>query len=112
MKRLILFRFSTFLLLCNILNNNLNAGTAYFVAKSGSNSSAGSINQPWLTIQHAAEMMTAGDTVFIKSGMYYETVAPQNSGNMDNYINLPALQSLGWHNLDGYRLDYLLRLSA
>lgn len=58
----------------------------YYVAKNGSDKNPGTLDLPWLTIQHAAETMVAGDTVLIKAGTYKERVIPQNSGSADNYI--------------------------
>ena len=58
----------------------------YYVAKNGSDKNPGTSDLPWLTIQHAAETMVAGDTVYIKAGTYKERVIPHNSGSADNYI--------------------------
>ncbi|GAG14591.1 unnamed protein product, partial [marine sediment metagenome] len=58
----------------------------YYVAKNGSDKNPGTLDLPWLTIQHAAETMVAGDTVLIKAGTYKERVIPHNSGSADNYI--------------------------
>lgn len=59
--------------------------TTYYVDKnhpSSSNANPGtSVNLPWSTIQHAADVLTAGDTVFIRNGTYYEHVEPVNSGD-------------------------------
>jgi hypothetical protein len=62
----------------------------YYVSKSGSNSNPGTESQPWLTIQKAANTLTAGDTVYIKAGTYNERVVPQNSGTSGNYITYTA----------------------
>jgi hypothetical protein len=56
---------------------------SYFVSPSGSDSSPGTIDQPFLTIQKAATVAAAGDTVFIRAGVYRETVTPKNSGAPD-----------------------------
>ena len=53
----------------------------YFVAMTGSDSNNGlSLDTPFQTIQHAADVAVAGDTVFIRGGTYRETVHPVNSG--------------------------------
>ncbi len=52
----------------------------YYVAKTGSDSNDGSKNSPFLTIQKAADVMSAGDTCLISEGVYRETVIPKNSG--------------------------------
>lgn len=61
-------------------------GSTYYVSLNGDDSNAGSEVQPWRTIQKAAETLIAGDVVFIKSGIYEESITVQNSGNIDNYI--------------------------
>lgn len=62
------------------------AGT-YYVAPDGNDSYPGSESQPWLTIQHAANVMTAGDMVYIKAGTYNEMVHLSiNSGTNANHI--------------------------
>lgn len=66
------------------------AGT-YYVAPGGDNSGPGTESQPWLTIQHAANVMTAGDMVYIKAGTYNEMVHQNiNSGTNANYIIFSA----------------------
>ncbi|MCP5047417.1 MAG: DUF1565 domain-containing protein [bacterium] len=65
-------------------------GANYYVSKSGSDSNPGSEAQPWKTIQKAADTLTAGDTVYIKTGTYNERVMPQNSGSAGNYITYTA----------------------
>ncbi len=50
-------------------------GATYYVdASNGNNSNPGTEAEPWLTIQHAADTMVAGDTVYIKQGIYEEIV--------------------------------------
>jgi hypothetical protein len=48
--------------------------------------SLGTASQPWRTIQKAANTLVAGDTVYIRAGMYAEQVTPQNSGSTGNTI--------------------------
>lgn len=52
----------------------------YYVAKSGNDSNPGTLASPFLTIQHAASLMVAGDTCYIRQGTYREEVVPANSG--------------------------------
>jgi len=42
----------------------------YYVATNGSDSNPGSSSQPWATLQHAVDSITAGDTVIVRSGNY------------------------------------------
>ncbi len=60
--------------------------TNYYVSPTGNDGSAGNFANPWLTIQKAANVLVAGDTVFIMQGTYNEIVITQNSGNSNNYI--------------------------
>ncbi|HEY6926299.1 MAG TPA: fibronectin type III domain-containing protein, partial [Steroidobacteraceae bacterium] len=56
-------------------------GHDYFVAKSGSDSSGtGSEQAPWATIGHAVSRTKPGDTVYVGSGIYNESVALTTSG--------------------------------
>ena len=56
-------------------------GHDYFVAKSGSDSNGnGSQGSPWATIGHAASVVQAGDTVYVGSGTYSESVTLSTSG--------------------------------
>ena len=55
----------------------------YYVSPSGSDSSPGTLSQPFQTIQKAASVMVAGDTAFIRAGIYRETVTPANSGTQN-----------------------------
>ncbi|MBP3957647.1 FG-GAP repeat protein [Gemmata sp. G18] len=43
---------------------------AFFVAINGSDSAAGTAASPWKTLQHAADVVRAGDTVTVKAGSY------------------------------------------
>src|SRR5258706_2067191 len=52
----------------------------YFVAVNGSNANPGTLAQPFATIQQAANVAQAGDTVYIRGGTYRETVTPAHSG--------------------------------
>ena len=46
------------------------AGNFYWVATDGSDSNPGTWNQPWGTIQHAADTIAAGDVILVKPGTY------------------------------------------
>jgi hypothetical protein len=58
----------------------------YYVSKDGNNSNPGTLKAPWFTLAKAARTLVAGDTVLIKSGVYNETLWPENSGS----ANLPV----------------------
>ncbi|MFA6962701.1 MAG: right-handed parallel beta-helix repeat-containing protein [Opitutaceae bacterium] len=52
----------------------------YYVATNGSDTNDGSSANPWLTINKAALTVTAGATVYVRSGTYNERIRPANSG--------------------------------
>ena len=54
--------------------------SSFFVATSGSDTNAGTLAQPFATIQRAASVAQPGDTVFVRGGTYRETVTPAHSG--------------------------------
>jgi len=55
-------------------------GSAFFVSTKGSDKNPGTLSSPWLTIQHAANTVTAGATVYVLGGTYHESVNFPNSG--------------------------------
>jgi hypothetical protein len=55
-------------------------GSTYYVSTSGTDSNPGTLSQPWLTIQHAANTATAGATVYVFGGVYNESIDFPNSG--------------------------------
>lgn len=64
--------------------------TTYYVAPGGLNANPGTESEPWRDIQHAADMMVAGDTVYVKAGTYFERVVPRRSGSAGNFITYAA----------------------
>lgn len=69
------------LLYCMIAVSSGNAQASYFVSPSGDDLDAGtSIGKAWQSVQHAAEVLEPGDTVFILAGIYEETVTMANDG--------------------------------
>ena len=65
-----LSKLSLFFLLIVMSSSGLKA-TNYYVSNSGQNSNTGlSQTDAFLTIQHAADIVTAGDTVFVENGIY------------------------------------------
>ncbi len=55
-------------------------GVTYYVAPDGDDSSPGTLESPWATIQYAAEMMEPGNLVYIRGGVYHESVVTSGSG--------------------------------
>jgi parallel beta-helix repeat protein len=65
-------------------------GNTYYVSPGGDDSDPGTIDFPWQTIQHAADTLAAGDTLYIRAGTYPEQVIPQNSGSAGQAITYAA----------------------
>lgn len=55
-------------------------GSSFYVSKKGSDSNPGTMKSPWLTIQHAANTVSAGATVYVLGGVYNEAVNFPKSG--------------------------------
>jgi len=62
----------------------------YYVSPSGDDGAPGTKDQPFRTVQKAADVMVAGDTCFIRGGTYRETVTPKNSGEEGKPIRFVA----------------------
>ncbi|MFC5740151.1 right-handed parallel beta-helix repeat-containing protein [Dyella tabacisoli] len=56
-------------------------GHVYYVATNGLNSNPGTQDAPWLTVQRAANSVVPGDTVYVRGGVYNETVDVPTSGS-------------------------------
>jgi hypothetical protein len=74
------------------------------VAASGSDDNPGTLNQPWRTVQHAADSLAPGDTVYIREGTYHERVVVGRSGSPDAFITLAAFAGES-PTLDGQGFD-------
>jgi Ca2+-binding RTX toxin-like protein len=84
---------------------NPNFGHTYYVATNGSDTNSGSSAQPFLTIQHAANLVQPGDTVIVRDGVYSarsadELVVITRSGTADAPITFRAEHKWGAE-LDG-----------
>ena len=55
-------------------------GHVFFVAKTGNDRNPGTMHSPWLTIQHAANSVSAGAEVYVLGGVYHESVNFPKSG--------------------------------
>lgn len=60
----------------------------YYVATDGSDENPGNKVAPMRTIQKAANLARAGDTILVRKGVYREPVVLQFSGQADNPIIL------------------------
>jgi hypothetical protein len=80
--------------------------STYFVAPNGDDSNPGTQNQPWRTIQKAANTMVAGNTTIVLAGNYYERVFVNQSGISGAPI---AYQAQGTVTMKGFTVsaDYI-----
>ncbi len=107
MRKPILLLIATFTL-------RLNAAT-YHVAIDGSNGSNGlAVATAWATIQHAADLALAGDSVVVHDGNYQGFAAMTNSGTVDDPIVFLTQEDAGgvfidqpcsYNNLDGINVE-------
>jgi hypothetical protein len=58
----------------------------YYVATTGSDSSSGSSSAPFKTIQKAADIVSAGDTVYVRGGTYANVWVHQKNGTSSAWI--------------------------
>jgi len=72
-------------------------GATYYVSTSGNDRNPGTLTLPWATVQHAANTVRAGDTVFVLGGVYHESVNFPESGTatapitFQNYLGQTAV---------------------
>lgn len=67
------------------------AKQTYFVSTEGNDGNPGTLEAPWRTIQKAADMLSAGDTVYVREGVYEEFVKITKSGTaQEGHITFQA----------------------
>ena len=102
-------KMSKFLLSIFIIGfSNLCSSTDYFADPiNGNNSNNGmTLATPWLTLNHAFNHLQAGDTLYLRSGVFYESELVLNAaGSQGNWITIKA-----WENevvsIDGSLQDF------
>ena len=73
---------------------SVTAHNTFYVATTGNDNNPGTLAQPWLTIQRAANVAVAGDTINIVAGTYNGPhILMQNSGSAGNYITFQNYNS-------------------
>jgi hypothetical protein len=63
---------------------------ARYVAPTGDDLADGSLSSPWRTLAHAAASVVAGDTVYLRQGVYTERLLPTASGTQDAWITFAS----------------------
>jgi len=66
------------------------ASGIFYVAKNGNDNNPGTEAKPWLTIKKAANTLIAGETVYVRGGIYKEQVTVKNSGSAGKYITFSS----------------------
>ena len=92
-------------------------GNVRFVAPNGNDSNAGTIDQPFLTIQHCATTVAQGSTCEVRAGTYRETVTPNSGVTITAYALEPVLIDgsdpvTGWTLYQGSIFKAKVNLSA
>ncbi len=64
------------------------SGNVYYVASEGSDGNPGTLEQPWRTVQYAADNLAPGDTAYLRTGTYHEHVIFTHSGSPEKMITL------------------------
>ncbi len=61
-----------------IISVSLLSATDYYVSPNGSDDNSGTIETPFQTIQHAADLMQSGDNCYMRAGIYHEEIQINN----------------------------------
>ncbi|MGQ9525133.1 MAG: right-handed parallel beta-helix repeat-containing protein [Armatimonadota bacterium] len=67
--------------------------TTYFVSPTGVDTNPGTLSRPFRTISRAAAVMRPGDTCYVRTGVYRETVRPARSGERGRPIRFAAYRN-------------------
>ena len=87
MKKLL----SAALLLCQVLLAT--AQNNYYVSTSGNDGNSGTLANPFLTIQHGIDQLSAGDNLYILAGTFSEKLDLSTSGTAGQMITIRAYQN-------------------
>jgi parallel beta-helix repeat protein len=68
------------------VSGDIPSGNTFYVSPSGNDLNPGTTAQPWKTLQHAADLVNAGDTIIILSGNYTKGLKLTRSGEAGNTI--------------------------
>lgn len=93
-RKLLTVLLAALLFMLNIPMLSVGAITnTYYVSPNGSDEWAGTMNEPFLTLSHAASVMQAGDTCYVRSGIYRETLEAQLKGTEAMPIRFEAYEN-------------------
>ena len=63
----------------------------FYVAPDGNDAHPGTAAKPWATLQAGVNRLEPGDTLFVRGGIYRETVTFPRSGTADKPITVKAV---------------------
>ncbi|GBD98091.1 hypothetical protein BMS3Abin07_00099 [bacterium BMS3Abin07] len=92
--RLNILAICTFVLFL-LFTSGVAVAATYYVATNGNDGKAGTSSYPWATFAHAMSVLQPGDTLYIKDGTYYQSLAVTVSGTTGNPITIKALNDGG-----------------
>lgn len=90
--QLLLFQIPLIVLFGQVIATTV-LGADYYVAANGVDSDPGTLTDPFQTIGQAAQVMQAGDTCWIRGGVYRETIKLTESGQKDKPITFARYQN-------------------
>ena len=67
------------------------SASAYYVSTGGSDSNAGTADQPFRTIAQGLRSLHAGETLYIRGGTYNETIDSSNLPSGTSWANAPVI---------------------
>lgn len=77
------------IIICLFFLSHISQATTYYVSTSGNNNNLGTAkDKSWRTIDHAVSKMVAGDTAYVRGGIYNEPPVFKRSGTASARINL------------------------
>jgi len=71
---------------------NLNSQLTYYVSGLGNDQNSGSIEMPWASIQYGIDNIEAGDSLFIRDGIYEENLIVSHSGTKLNPLYISSFK--------------------
>ncbi len=64
----------------------------YYASPEGNDDNNGTKAEPFKTLAHSVSLLTPGDTLYLREGIYRETLTPSTSGTADNPITISSYQ--------------------
>ena len=77
-------------------NAAFDRGPTYWVATDGDDAGPGTRDEPWATLQHAADSVAPGATVFVREGVYEQRVEVRTRGRPASRSRSRRLLTNGW----------------